>query len=459
MTKKTPAVLILALLILTVLIACGGTDEASPSSNPSDGGSIQTTPTLPDAVAPEPPAPPIAEAGSPQNEATNHAPTIDGEIIFRDSEITILRAPLPSHFDHVTAFSPEGVAEAIILADDAMQHAPHARGRWHLGYNMQWGFRLPEWNVNNISYERVFIDKFGQPVDVSANDVEPLRSTLRNPQGLQRGGELQGLNIVGSSSILTADSGVVDAAGNVIVPAIYGRVDFVNNFIIANRVIAAENRTHAYIYNADGNLLNSGAWGFVLGGREGMLSFYVAGDTWGFLDSNAQVVVAPEYALVNDFNNGLATVYRNGQWYVLEILRQGGTPVAPSTGGATLLPAEPDLPTAPLTEAVPGQPSGVSENGTPIITSGMRVVFEADGNPSNAGMEEMIEILRRRLDSGGFGDPSISHVYRYGHRQIVAEFATTVDIWDVMSLLDAHIAGETPPYEMFVISMEDFVAE
>ena len=79
MLKKLVSAALLCAGCVLVMTACGGTDVAAPSTNPSDGVSnIQATvPTLTDAVSPEQPAPPIAESGSPQSEPVNHTPTIN----------------------------------------------------------------------------------------------------------------------------------------------------------------------------------------------------------------------------------------------------------------------------------------------------------------------------------------------------------------------------------------------
>jgi hypothetical protein len=325
-------------------------------------------------------------------------PPIDGEIIYQDNEITILRAPLPGQFDYVSAFNADGVAETVTIGEgsDLSRVTWGNLERWRTAGVIHEGSVVTEEMLEPVNLERGFINKFGQPVtgvdSVPHDGFRPANPALAH------------LTITGTDYDPTSPSGVVDASGNVVIPSENQAILFYDPFIVVARVVGGAN-SHL-IYDASGNFLISGPWFAGQAGHSdnGMIS--ITRGMSGFVHLNGQIVVPMEYEHVNPFNNGIATVRYNGQWYVLEIVRQGGPNVQPSSGGAS---EGPPVMVNPAIEATPAA--------TPVPQPGIEIVLEADTvTPSPSEMSAAISKIRTRLDYMGIIDSSVE---QRGANQII----------------------------------------
>jgi len=78
------------------------------------------------------------------------------------------------------------------------------------------------------------------------------------------------------------------------------------------------------IFDLKGNLLSSGSWGFwgSVNGVALITETFYGGRNYGFMNSQGIVVVPTEYDYMTEFSGNLCTAFKDGQWYVLEIVQK-----------------------------------------------------------------------------------------------------------------------------------------
>ena len=245
------------------------------------------------------------------------------------------------------------------------------------------------------------------------------------------------------------DRGVFDPQGNLIIPDRYSSINFLNEVIVATMSIALSDNTlafHTNIYDSNGNIVNSGE--FVLrfhyiDGDNSVVMFSDWNNDWssvlvGFIGPRGNIVVPFEYNEASMFINNLATVRREDQWYVLEIVWHAeagfipdGSNLASGGGEPAQTPPSGDMPpVASPTEPPSASPSEPTE--TPSVgvsfslntNGGISVLYEVGGNPNWVDIVRAAQIMRRRLDSMGIME---SRIFHFDNANILVEFGMVAD--------------------------------
>jgi hypothetical protein len=179
----------------------------------------------------------------------------------------------------------------------------------------------------------------------------------------------------------------VDSVGNVIVPAIYNVIQFLDDFIIAHRQLDGDILLTTFLYNSNGELLNSGQFDFDSSSREGLYIFHYFFNFpslqrhHGVMNSSGVIVIPAEYDLFSSFNSGLATGLKNGQWYVFDAV----------------------------------QPPESPQIDEPMPVHDISIIFEPDTiSPSHSDMGNAVSVMQRRInDYWGFADIIVTYDHRH----------------------------------------------
>lgn len=108
--------------------------------------------------------------------------------------------------------------------------------------------------------------------------------------------------------------GFINVYGDVVVQPEYTHV----GQFVDNRVVAHDGKTYV-ILNSDGEVVHrfDDARVVFMTFEEGLVPFSSEDELWGFVNSDGEVVIAPQFELAQPFLNGFARVRARGEWFYI----------------------------------------------------------------------------------------------------------------------------------------------